>query len=185
MSEPSVIPTMETQNHPGEWRATPVPDLEEDGDLQEQRPISVAANERLDGTTNYRSRQWSRLRSPDRYGNDNVAFLASYEAYREWDRFCEAFVSGNAYMMGKAKSREINQKDLNQKTLKLFTGEQGSIWKEWQNWLRYKAVIPLTEKEVSQLPKHIKIVGMRWVHTDKDERKRVPGTKTANLEVSA
>jgi hypothetical protein len=80
---------------------------------------------------------------------------------------------------------EINLKDLNQKVLKLFTGEQGSIWKEWQDWLRHKAVIPLTDKEVGELPKHMKIVGMRWVHTDKNERKRVSGTKTANLEVLA
>ena len=43
----------------------------------------------------------------------------------------------------------------------------------------------MTEQEVKQLPKNVNTVGMRWIHTDKNERKRVLGTKTASIEVLA
>jgi len=57
--------------------------------------------------------------------------------------------------------------------------------KEWTTWGNYQAVKLLSESEVAALPKNLKVVGMRWVFTDKNERLRLPGTASASKAVWA
>ena len=60
-----------------------------------------------------------------------------------------------------------------------------SMAKEWGNWKLFDAAMQLSDEEIASLPKGTPIIGMRWVHTDKNRRLRVPGTATATLPVLA
>ena len=68
-----------------------------------------------------------------------------------------------AYLIGAARSKEINMKMLKPADKELY---DASMQKEWDNWLLYRAVVPLTQAEEKSLGNDIKVIGMRWVHTD-------------------
>ena len=53
--------------------------------------------------------------------------------------------------------------------------------KEWHNWERFKATIPISDEMLARLPQDQKIIGTRWVLTYKGGGKIVAklGTKTA------
>ena len=76
-------------------------------------------------------------------------------------------------MTGKAATMsEIFLKNLNQEDRKLF---DESVAKEWLSWQKFGAMEELDEKTISNLPKDTKIIGTRWVHTDKNSKDRLVG----------
>ncbi|CAE7726450.1 unnamed protein product, partial [Symbiodinium necroappetens] len=44
---------------------------------------------------------------------------------------------------------------------------------EWSSWMKFDAVQELTAEEIAQLPPDTKIIGTRWVHTDKNDKPRL------------
>ena len=45
--------------------------------------------------------------------------------------------------------------------------------KEWVSWQKFQAVEELSDEEVKALPGDTKIIGTRWVHTDKNSKPRL------------
>ena len=104
----------------------------------------------------------------------------------EYEDFAERYscsIVHNAYLVGTSRARkEVQLKDLDHATCRLY---EASLAKEWNSWLNFGAVELLTEQQVQWLPKGVKIIGARWVHTDKAAKLRVPGTASENLPVQA
>ena len=75
-----------------------------------------------------------------------------------------------AFMTGKAAKSEININSLSPEDRKLF---DASMLKEWTSWQKFQAVAELTEEEIQSLPQDTKVIGTRWVHTDKNSKPRL------------
>ena len=73
-------------------------------------------------------------------------------------------------LTGKAVRSEIKLKDLKPEDRAKF---EASMAKEWASWMKFDAVQELTADEVAQLPPNTKIIGTRWVHTDKNDKPRL------------
>ena len=52
---------------------------------------------------------------------------------------------------------------------------------EWGNWVGFEAAEPIDPKDV---PPGVKVIGTRWVHTDKNQRQRQAGKKVPELAKS-
>lgn len=74
------------------------------------------------------------------------------------------------YLTGKAVRSEVNLKSLSASDRLLF---DESMKKEWESWNKFQAVKELTEEEIKLLPPDTKVVGTRWVHTDKNSKPRL------------
>ena len=74
-----------------------------------------------------------------------------------------------AYLTGRAVRSEINLKELSPENRRLF---DASMQKEWSSWQKFQAVEELTEEEIASLPPDTKVIGTRWVHTDKNSKPR-------------
>ncbi|CAE7468223.1 RE2 [Symbiodinium sp. CCMP2592] len=74
------------------------------------------------------------------------------------------------FLTGKAVRSEIKLKDLNPEEKKKF---EASMAKEWASWEKFNAVEVLTPDQVAQLPGDVRIIGTRWVHTDKNQKQRL------------
>ena len=104
----------------------------------------------------------------------NLAGLLGAEAEESSEE--EEEPGGNpklAYMTGRAVRSEINLKELSPENRRLF---DASMQKEWSSWQKFQAVEELTEEEIAALPpetKDTKVVGARWVHTDKNSKPRL------------
>ena len=48
-----------------------------------------------------------------------------------------------------------------------------SMAKEWSAWQKFNAVEILSPQQIENLPEDTKIIGTRWVHTDKNQKKRL------------
>ena len=79
-------------------------------------------------------------------------------------------VHGFAFMTGKAVKSEINLKDLSPSERALF---DASMQKEWTSWQKFQAVEEMSEDAIKQLPADTKVIGTRWVHTDKNSKPRL------------
>ena len=75
-----------------------------------------------------------------------------------------------ALLTGKAVKSEIDLKSLSPEDRAKFDVSMG---KEWSSWGSFRAVDELTEEEIKLLPPDTKIVGTRWVHTDKNSKPRL------------
>ena len=73
-------------------------------------------------------------------------------------------------MTGKAAKSEIDINSLSPEDRKLF---DASMLKEWTSWQKFQAVAELTEEEIQSLPQDTKVIGTRWVHTDKNSKPRL------------
>ena len=85
----------------------------------------------------------------------------------------EAFwnlIPADVFLTGKAVRSEIKLKDLRPKERELFVG---AMEKEWTSWEKFNAVEVLTPEMVASLPGDVKIIGTRWVHTDKNQKQRL------------
>ena len=65
---------------------------------------------------------------------------------------------------------EIKLKDLSPEERKKF---EASMAKEWCSWEKFNAVDVLTPDQVAQIPGDVRIIGTRWVHTDKNQKQRL------------
>ena len=77
--------------------------------------------------------------------------------------------SADVLLTGKAVRSEIKLKDLAGEDREAF---QKSMAKEWDSWMKFNAVEIPTPSQVRQLPKDVKIIGTRWIHTDKSQKQR-------------
>lgn len=75
-----------------------------------------------------------------------------------------------SFMTGKAARSEVNLKTLTPEKRALF---DIAMQKEWSSWQRFQAVEELTEEDYKDLPGDTKIIGTRWVHTDKNSKPRM------------
>ena len=76
----------------------------------------------------------------------------------------------DVFLTGKAVRSEIRIKDLSPEEKRKF---EASMAKEWSSWEKFNAVEVLTPDQVAQLPKDVRIIGTRWVHTDKNQKQRL------------
>ena len=147
--------------------------------LERQDPAAVAHHveqstrrtRQLDGLPPQRPRQ--RSRSP--YADDEAQALFLLTDSNHGPSL--------AYLTGKLREKEVTLNGLNLTERNLY---DLSMAKEWENWMRYQAVEPLDQETLEgYLAKGAKTVGMRWAHTDKNAKLRVPGTPSARLPVLA
>ncbi|CAE7548475.1 RE2, partial [Symbiodinium necroappetens] len=78
--------------------------------------------------------------------------------------------SADVFLTGRAVRSEVKLKDLTEKDREAFTQ---SMAKEWSSWMKFNAVEILTPTQISKLPTGTKIIGTRWVHTDKNQKQRL------------
>lgn len=45
--------------------------------------------------------------------------------------------------------------------------------KEWSSWMKFSAVEVMTPDQIAELPEDTKIIGTRWVHVDKNNKRRL------------
>ena len=76
----------------------------------------------------------------------------------------------DVFLTGKAVRSEIKLKDLGQEDRAKF---DEAMAKEWSSWQKFGAVETLTPQQIAALPPTTKIVGTRWVHTDKNQKPRL------------
>ena len=79
-------------------------------------------------------------------------------------------VPADVLLTGKAVRSEVKLKDLDKEDRAKFDKSMG---KEWDSWQRFGAVEKLTKEQIEALPKDTKIIGTRWVHTDKNAKPRM------------
>eukprot|EP00435_Cladocopium_sp_Y103_P014041 s2039_g3.t1 len=84
--------------------------------------------------------------------------------------FVEGQGPGDVFLTGKAVRSEISLKDLSQEDRAKY---DVSMAKEWSSWQKFNAVEVLTPQQIENLPEDTKIIGTRWVHTDKNQKKRL------------
>ena len=65
---------------------------------------------------------------------------------------------------------EISLKDLSPEDRAKY---DDSMAKEWSSWQKFNAVEILSPQQIEDLPEDAKIIGTRWVHTDKNQKKRL------------
>ncbi|CAE7616057.1 RE2, partial [Symbiodinium sp. CCMP2592] len=73
-------------------------------------------------------------------------------------------------LTGKAVRSKIKLASLSQGDREKF---HEAMAKEWASWQKFGAVETLTPQQVKELPPGTKIVGTRWVHTDKNQKPRL------------
>ena len=156
-------------------------------DISDVQRKSWQNNEALDGnrsrgrgSTTTREGE-DRSRSPRRWNSDELEVAEAFA--------CEAFVNEifglhGSYLVGQARSSEVTLSHLDKVTRELYDISMG---KEWANWLKYNAVSEITDDLCATLcKKHgVRVIPMRWVHTDRNAKARVAHTKTANLSIEA
>ncbi|CAE7722529.1 GIP, partial [Symbiodinium necroappetens] len=76
----------------------------------------------------------------------------------------------DVFLTGKAVRSEIKLKNLSPQERELYTH---AMEKEWSSWEKFNAVEVLSPDQVAQLPSDVKIIGTRWVHTDKNQKQRL------------
>ena len=76
----------------------------------------------------------------------------------------------DVFLTGKAVRSEIRLKDLSPEDRIKFVQ---SMEKEWTSWMKFNAVDILTSAQVLALPGDVRIIGTRWVHTDKHQKQRL------------
>ncbi|CAE7252473.1 RE1 [Symbiodinium sp. CCMP2592] len=96
---------------------------------------------------------------------------SSYDENSEEDVYLSH--PSEVFLTGKAVKSEVRLKDLDPKDRERFTGEGGSMAKEWNSWNKFAAVDKLEPHEIRDLPSDVKIIGTRWVHTDKNAKPRL------------
>ncbi|CAE7766366.1 GIP, partial [Symbiodinium sp. CCMP2456] len=74
------------------------------------------------------------------------------------------------FLTGKAVRSEIKLKDLSPVEREKFVA---AMAKEWSSWEKFNAVEVLTPDQVAQLPGDVRVIGTRWVHTDKNQKQRL------------
>ena len=74
------------------------------------------------------------------------------------------------FLTGKAVRSEIKLKGLSPENKAKFLA---SMEKEWTSWMKFNAVEILTPAQILALPGDIRIIGTRWVHTDKNQKQRL------------
>ena len=74
------------------------------------------------------------------------------------------------FLTGKAVRSEIKLKDLSPEDRQKFAQ---AMEKEWSSWMKFNAVEILTPDQVLALPSDVKVIGTRWVHTDKNQKQRL------------
>ncbi|CAE7745994.1 RE1 [Symbiodinium sp. KB8] len=80
-------------------------------------------------------------------------------------------VPAETFMTGRAgRNSEVKLANLDKESRARFDASMG---KEWASWQKFSAVEELTQKQIEDLPKDVKIIGTRWVHTDKNEKLRL------------
>ena len=77
----------------------------------------------------------------------------------------DIFLTGKAAVKSEVKLRELSQEDREK--------FDKSMAKEWDSWQKFNAVEKLTSEQIRDLPNDVKIVGTRWVHTDKNAKPRL------------
>ena len=76
----------------------------------------------------------------------------------------------DAFLTGKAVRSEIKLGTLSREDREKF---DEAMAKEWASWQKFGAVETLSPQQVAELPAGTKIVGTRWVHTDKNQKPRL------------
>ncbi|CAE7242021.1 GIP, partial [Symbiodinium pilosum] len=76
----------------------------------------------------------------------------------------------DVFLTGKAVRSEIKLKDLSPENRAKFLA---SMEKEWTSWMKFNAVEILTPAQILSLPGDVRIIGTRWVHTDKNQKQRL------------
>eukprot|EP00435_Cladocopium_sp_Y103_P049373 s347_g14.t2 len=84
--------------------------------------------------------------------------------------FVEGQGPGDVFLTGKAVRFEISLKDLSPEDRAKYDVSMGE---EWSSWQKFNAVEVLTPQQIENLPEDTKIIGTRWVHTDKNQKKRL------------
>ena len=90
------------------------------------------------------------------------------EDTEEEDLLCA--IPADVFLTGKAVRSEIKLKDLTHEQRQEYIQSMG---KEWSSWEKFNAVEVLTPEQILNLPKDVKIIGTRWVHTDKNQKQRL------------
>lgn len=79
-------------------------------------------------------------------------------------------VIAEAFLTGKAIRSEIRLGDLGPGQRSLF---DEAMKKEWSSWMKFSAVEVMTPDQIAELPEDTKIIGTRWVHVDKNNKRRL------------
>ena len=74
------------------------------------------------------------------------------------------------FLTGKAVKSEVKLQSLSCEDREKF---DRSMAKEWDSWQKFNAVEKLSPEQITDLPKDVKIIGARWVHTDKNAKPRL------------
>ena len=90
------------------------------------------------------------------------------EDTEEEDLLCA--IPADVFLTGKAVRSEIKLKDLTHEQRQEYIQSMG---KEWSSWEKFNAVEVLTPEQILNLPKDVKVIGTRWVHTDKNQKQRL------------
>ena len=94
--------------------------------------------------------------------------------------FQTQIVYPQALITKKVKGREHNYFTMDYATKKLFDESMGT---EWTNWTRYGTVVAADEKMLAKIPQETAVIGMRWIHTDRNDRLRVEGRQSEHLPI--
>jgi hypothetical protein len=143
------------------------------------------SDDEVDGTS--RTRSWilnscidgPEPRHEDAYSSDgyNHCIYDAYYAGMSQTETClpSSGSTGDpeAMLVGRAARSEINLRDLQPREKALFAE---AMAKEWKSWMDFNAVDVLTPEEVAKLPPGTKVIGTRWVHTDKNAKLRTSST---------
>ena len=139
----------------------PVPDHGRDQDLEEPRSNAVSRE------VPPRTLLDRVLRDPDRL--DGLRRLPR-ERPGPYDRPPEESLIVDAYLTGNLrKTKEIDFRKLAPTVKRLY---EASMQKEWKSWLLFDAVEVINQQDI---PDGTKVVGTRWVHTDKNASLRAAG----------
>lgn len=79
-------------------------------------------------------------------------------------------VIAEAFLTGKAIRSEIRLGDLGPGQRSLF---DEAMKKEWSSWMKFSTVEVMTPDQIAELPEDTKIIGTRWVHVDKNNKRRL------------
>ena len=88
----------------------------------------------------------------------------------EPESYLTSLAPADIFLTGKAVRSEIKLKDLAPEEKEKFVA---SMAKEWSSWEKFNAVEVLSPEQVANLPKDVRIIGTRWVHTDKNQKQRL------------
>ena len=127
----------------------------EDDDFECETMPSVLKSKRLEKMLNY----------------EDEVFSPSQSEEEQEQCFVEVSQGpGDVFLTGKAVRSEISLKDLSPEDRAKY---DVSMAKEWSSWQKFNAVEVLSPQQIEDLPEDAKIIGTRWVHTDKNQKKRL------------